>query len=210
MAAPPGSKQTAIVTGGRKKVSTTLPDGTEVIEEFDVQTDQLLVRKRRGKTVLGRELDWIYEVGAPPERHTIANDTLKESNANPIFSRADRIDCFEWRVRNLPFPKGTYSVIVDHSDRKIVIRTSNKKYYKRIAVEDMDRLQLPLEDAALQWDHDNNTLVVQYRKPQALIAAEREAAAARRKLGTQDDPGANDGGLPGHDGEQLPAQCAQQ
>jgi hypothetical protein len=46
-------------------------------------------------------------------------------------------DCFEWRVRNLPYPKPTYAVTLEQSDRKIVVRTSNKKYYKRIAIEDL-------------------------------------------------------------------------
>lgn len=191
--APPGAKQTAIITGGRKKVSTVLPDGAEVIEEFDLQTDQLLVRKRRAKTVLGRELDWVYEVGAPPPRATVANETLAENTANPVFTRADRIDCFEWRVRNLPYPKSTYSVTLDEADRKVVVRTSNKKYYKRIAIEDMDRLKLPLSADALDWTHENNTLIIQYKKPQQLMAAEREAAVARRKLGTADDPAAQAG-----------------
>jgi hypothetical protein len=204
---PPGSKQSAIVSGGRRKVHTILPDGSELMEEFELQTDQLVVRKRRGKTVLGRELDWNYEVGMAPQRATIAHETLAESGANPVFCRLDRIDCFEWRVRNLPYPKSTYSVTVNAADRKIIVRTSNKKYYKRIGIEDMDRLNMPLDEHALQWDHENSTLIVQYRKPQALIAAERQAAVARQKLGVAGDPSAPTVGGPAG-GEDV--QCPQQ
>jgi len=184
--APAGAKQTAIVSGGRRKVHTIMPDGSEMMEEFELQTDQLVVRKRRGKTVLGRELDWVYEVGLPPQRITIANETLAESGANPVFCRLDHIDRFEFRVRNLPYAKHNYSVTVDAAERKIVVRTANKKYYKCIAIEDMDRAGLPLDEHALAWEHENNTLIVQYRKPTQLIAAERQAAAARQKLGAAD------------------------
>jgi hypothetical protein len=207
---PAGAKQTAIVSGGHRKVHTIMPDGSEMMEEFELQTDALVVRKRRGKTVLGRELDWIYEVGLPPARVTIAHETLAESGANPLFCRLDRIDCFEWRVRNLPYPKPTYAVTLEQSDRKIVVRTANKKYYKRIAIEDLDRLGLPLEEGALSWEHENSTLIVQYRKPQQLIAAERAAAAARQKLGAADDAGGGGGGGGGGGAPKSDVQCPQQ
>ncbi len=45
----------------------------------------------------------------------------------PIFSRKDTRDTFQWRVRNLTYPADVYSVSVEAADRKIVIRTSNKK-----------------------------------------------------------------------------------
>ncbi|KAJ1628055.1 DPCD-like protein [Pavlovales sp. CCMP2436] len=211
MSAPPGARQTAIVSGGRRKVHSILPDGSEMMEEFELQTDQLVVRKRRGKTVLGRELEWAYEVGAAPARLTIANDTMRESGANPVLCRLDRVDCFEWRVRNLPYAKPNYSVTLEQSDRKIVVRTVNKKYYKRIAIEDMDRLGLPLDECALHWEHDNSTLVVQYRKPAELIAAERQAAVARHKLGDAslgDSSGAT--ALAAGKGGGDPVQCPQQ
>lgn len=204
----PGAKQSAIVSGGRRKVHTIMPDGSEVMEEFDLQTDQLVLRKRRGKTVLGRELDWVFEVGLAPQRVTIANDTLAESGANPIFCRLDRIDCFEFRVRNLPYPKSTYSVALDMSDRKIVVRTSNKKYFKRIPLEDMDRAGLPLDERALTWEYENNTLIVHYRKPAELVAAERQAAAARQKLGASDSADVAVG-MPGQREGDM-SQCAQQ
>jgi len=176
---PEGTTMTSMTSGGRRKVHYTLPDEAEVVEEYDVQTDELVVRKRRSKTVLGAFGEWVFEVGEAPVRMTIENDMMRPSNSNPVLVRKDRPHAFEWRVRNLPYPKSTYSVTVDTEQNQIVCRTSNKKYFKRIDVEDMDRARVPLEEAALSWSHENNTLIIQYKKPAAIIAIEREAKVAR-------------------------------
>ena len=62
-----GGTSTSIVSGGRRKVHTTYEDGREMVEEFDVVTDELMLRKvRHAKTALGREGSWVYEVGDEP------------------------------------------------------------------------------------------------------------------------------------------------
>lgn len=133
----------------------TFPDESEMVEEYDVQTDVLAVRKRRSKTILGALGEWVYEIGEAPARVTIEGDTLRPSLSNPVLVRTDRPHCFEWRVRNLPYPKPTYSVTIDQDQRQIVIRTSNKKYFKRIDIADLDRARLPIEDSALSWTHES-------------------------------------------------------
>ena len=35
---------------------------------------------------------------------------------------------FEWRVRNLPYPKDVYIVDVDDASQEIIIKTTIKKY----------------------------------------------------------------------------------
>ena len=187
---------TKMVSGGRRRVHYTFPDEGEMVEEYDLQTDELVVRKRRGKTVLGAVGAWEFEVGEAPERHTVANEMMQASSSNPIFTRKDRPHCFEWRIRNLPYPKPTYSVTVDAESRQLVVRTANKKYYKRITIEDLDRARLPLEEAPLSiedldrarlpieeaplsWTHENNTLVIQYKKPAAILQREKEAKIER-------------------------------
>ena len=139
----------------------------------------LLCGSARGKTVLGAQEDWTYEVGEAPARMTIENDMLRPNSSNPVFVRKDRPHAFEWRVRNLPYPKPTYSVTVDHEQNQIVIRTANKKYFKRIDVDDLDRVRVPLEDASLSWTHENSTLIVQYKKPAVILQKEKEAKVAR-------------------------------
>ena len=54
-----------------------------------------------------------------------------------------------------------------------MVRTTNKKYFKRINIEDMDWIQLPLEESSLQWSHENNTLIIQYLKPKQLMQFEK-------------------------------------
>ncbi|PNG99041.1 Protein DPCD, partial [Tetrabaena socialis] len=118
----------------------------------------------------------------------------------PLFSRKDTRDCFQWRVRNLPYPADCFQVCIDHAQRQLVVRTSNKKpaqrpprnnrrapttnrrhpnltaspnrrYYKRFPVPELDVLSLPLSDAALTWAHANATLVISYAKPPAVLQA---------------------------------------
>lgn len=45
----------------------------------------------------------------------------------PIFMRKDTKMSFQWRIRNLPYPKDVYSVSVDQKERCVVVRTTNKK-----------------------------------------------------------------------------------
>ena len=170
---------TTMSSGGRKKVHYTFPDESEMVEEYDLQTDELLVRKRCAKTTLGAKSDWTFEVGEPPARVTIENDMMRPSSSNPTLVRKDRVNAFEWRIRNLPYPKPTYSVTVDAEARQLVVRTTNKKYFKRISIEDMDRMKLPLEEKALTWTHENGTLIIHYAKPAAIVQREQQGKADR-------------------------------
>lgn len=36
----------------------------------------------------------------------------------------------------------------------------SSRYYKKFSVVDLDRCQLPLDDAAISFTHTNNTLIV--------------------------------------------------
>jgi len=178
---------TTMSSGGRKKVHYTYPDGGELVEEYDIQTDALVVRKRRVKTMLGGQGEWVYEVGEAPARVTIENDMLRPSNSNPQLVRNDRPHAFEWRIRNLAYPKSTYSVTIDQEQRQIVVRTSNKKYFKRINIEDLDRMRLPIEESAMSWTHENSTLIILYKKPSTIIQAERDAKLARHAAPDEKD-----------------------
>merc|ERR1712216_215619 len=126
---------------------------------------------------------------------------MRPSSVNPILVRKDRINAFEWRVRNLPYPKPTYSVIVEAEARQLVVRTANRKYFKRIDIEDLDRMRLPLDEKALSWTHENNTLIIQYKKPAEVMQREQQAKAERL---TAPDEAAKP---PGPDGD---VDCKQQ
>eukprot|EP00736_Rhodelphis_marinus_P010880 Rmarinus@m.14045 len=181
---------TSVVAGGVKKFHTTYPDGSEMVEEYDVKTDDLLVRKTRRKQALGGEGEWEYEVGIPPKQQAAAvleQGGMVESSKNPIFTRKDMEQYFQWRIRNLPYPKDVYSVTVDERAREIVVRTSNKKYYKRFNIPDLDRLALPVEEKAVSWKHENCTLIIRYQKPDAALSAEVKAKAERSKMKARKD-----------------------
>lgn len=67
----------------------------------------------------------LYAVPPPPPDGLM--DYCWVVAAQPVFTRTDTKSAFQWRVRNLPYPQDTYSVTVEVAERKIVIRTTNKK-----------------------------------------------------------------------------------
>ena len=169
----------SVVVDGRRRIHSTSEDGSEMIEEFDAKTHELLLRKRRQKTVLGAEGDWVIEVGAVSAIPT-GNADIALNASNPVFSRLDTKENFQWRIRNLPYDQSVYSVTIEN-DLEIVVRTSNKKYYKRIDIPDMKRLSLKLNSAALVWKHQHNTLVITYAKPPQVLEAEKKHLAEALK-----------------------------
>jgi len=172
---PTEPKKLCVRADGRKKVHTTNPDGSELVEEYDEKTDVLLLRKSRKPTTLGGEGEWVFEVGQAPEKaFDPHSDMMRASSSNPIFLRKDTPEHFQWRIRNLSYPANVYSVSIDHEKQQIVVRTSNKKYFKRIDVVDLGRLGLKLKDESLSWKHQHNTLIISYARPLEVAKAEQE------------------------------------
>ncbi|EAW49755.1 deleted in a mouse model of primary ciliary dyskinesia, isoform CRA_b [Homo sapiens] len=180
------AQKTALLQDGRRKVHYLFPDGKEMAEEYDEKTSELLVRKWRVKSALGAMGQWQLEVGdpAPLGAGNLGPELIKESNANPIFMRKDTKMSFQWRIRNLPYPKDVYSVSVDQKERCIIVRTTNKKYYKKFSIPDLDRHQLPLDDALLSFAHANCTLIISYQKPKEVVVAESELQKELKKVKT--------------------------
>lgn len=180
---PDQPQRLCMKSDGRKKIHTTYPDGSEMVEEFDERTDVLLLRKVRKAAPLGsKEPEWIYEVGQAPEAaFDPHSDIMRASASNPIFLRKDTPEHFQWRVRNLPYPADVYSITIDHEKQEIVVRTSNKKYYKRIQVPDLARLGLKMQDNALTWKHQHNTLVISYARPAEVVEHEQKALREAEK-----------------------------
>ncbi|XP_053928280.1 protein DPCD isoform X4 [Cuculus canorus] len=156
------ASKTALLQDGKRKIHYLFEDGKEMAEEYEVKTGQLVSRKWREKNTLGGSGKWQVEVGEPalPLLEALESDLIKESSSNPVFMRKDTRTSFQWRIRNLPYPKEVYSVSVEKEQRCCVIRTTNKKYYKKFSIPDLDRYQLPLDTAALSFTHANNTLII--------------------------------------------------
>jgi hypothetical protein len=183
---PNEPKRVCVKSDGRKKVHTTYPDGSELVEEFDERTDVLLLRKSRKATTLGGEAEWVFEVGQAQEKVFDPHaDLMRASSSNPIFLRKDTPEHFQWRIRNLTYPANVYSVTVDHEKQQIVVRTSNKKYFKRIDVEDLARLNLKLKEESLSWKHQHNTLIISYARPIEVVKAEQESLKMVEKSGVK-------------------------
>ena len=58
-----------------------------------------------------------------------------------------------------------------------MVRTSNKKYFKRFDIPDMKRLKLPLEESAVAWKYQHNTLIIGYDKPEKITELEKKKIA---------------------------------
>jgi len=155
---------------GRKKLHTTYPDGSEQVDEYDEKTKELLLRKTRAPKPFGGDGPWVIEVGSEEKRQfDPAAELLAESSSAPIFVRKDTSDTFQWRIRNLTYPKDVYNVSVDEEKQQIVIRTSNKKYFKRIDIPDMARQKLKLDPMCVTWEYKHNTLIISYPKPDEVM-----------------------------------------
>ncbi|KAL4639971.1 protein DPCD isoform X1 [Arapaima gigas] len=183
------SRKTALIHDGKRKVHYLFSDGKELAEEYDMATDELLVRKWRKKNTMGGQGPWEVEVGEPtPSIESVLEpNVIKENCSNPLFMRKDTKMNFQWRIRNLPYPKDVYIVFVEPKERCCIIRTTNKKYYKKFSIPDMDRCHLPLECSALTFTHANNTLIISYKKPKEILTLEQELIRNLKKLKSVSD-----------------------
>lgn len=129
--------------GSSKMIRTTEEDGWQLVDEYAEKTPPRMP-------------------SPSPEQES---GSIAQCIDNPTFSQEDTSDHFQWIVTNLPYPASTYDIKVDSVRQQIVIRTSNKKYYKRIDVPDLANRGLPLSENLLNWKHSQNRLVVSYRKP---------------------------------------------
>ena len=163
-----------VIAGGRRKVHYLYTDESEMVEEFDINSNECLLRKVKKHKDFGTS-EWEYEIGHPIDvNFNPETDILAPSSKNPIFTRKDTEARFEWRIRNLVYPKEVYSVEVDHNKQEIVLRTSNKKYFKRFCISDLKRAGIKLEARLLDIEYANNTLVVSYSKPEEILKEERK------------------------------------
>ena len=154
------------------------PDNTELIEELDVNTNEVLVRKwkRPKDNTVGTQQtpEWEYEIGEDTKRFNPETDVMAISDKNPQFMRKDTANRFEWRIRTLPYPKDTYIIEVDHDKQQLVLKTTNKKYYKRIDIPDLKRVQLQIQDENVAWKYANATVIISYDKPAEVKQKEKE------------------------------------
>lgn len=205
--------QKAIISQGKKIICFLLPPSftEELHEEYDVITDELLLRKYRKKATIGSYSNWEVEVGlgsssAAAVAGTVGGgfvperDLMKESSSMPVVMRKDTKEAIQFRIRNLNYDKDVFSVSIDAGDTNtLVVRTSNKKYFKKLQIPELMRMKVPLEQASVSFEHERGTLIISYQKPLFLLAQEHEERKLRSTFKFQrlDDPKSAEGGAAG-------------
>ncbi|XP_013191136.2 protein DPCD isoform X1 [Amyelois transitella] len=171
-----GAEKSCLKEDKIKKVHYKFEDGREMVEEYNTDTEVLLRRAWKVKGKLGGEGKWEVEVGDPIPDATPNTETAEiiESQDQPILTRRNTRVNLEWRIRNLPYPLETYSISANNDEKCIIVRTTNKKYFKKLQVPEIARLGQPLEQANIQSTHQFNTLIIMYKKPQQLLDMDKE------------------------------------
>jgi len=137
------------------------------------------LRKENG--VGSRESKWEIEVGED-NQGAGEDEMLVASSDQPCLFRKDTKDSFQWRVRNIEYAQEVYNITADLEKNEIVVRTTNKKWFKRIPIPDMDRMGLKVEQAGLKFTHANRTLVISYTKPGVILEAEAKLRKERASM----------------------------
>jgi protein DPCD len=81
-----------------------------------------------------------------------------------------------------------YAVSIEND--KVVVRTSNKKYFTKIPIPDLERAGMKLEDPCLSFDWKDDVLVISYQKPHTILELEHKERADR---GSMDSKAAKEG-----------------
>ena len=88
----------------------------------------------------------------------------------------------------------TYSLSVDDEKQTLVLRTTNKKYFKVFKVPTLVRAGLALQVSSVKISHDaggSGTLVISYAKPDSILDEERNARASAKKASSHASNGVN-------------------
>ena len=68
-------------SNGRRKLHYLYQDQTELVEELDINTDEVLLRKWKRPNPMGKE-EWDYEIGDDPTPFNPESDLLTAAKAN--------------------------------------------------------------------------------------------------------------------------------
>ena len=177
-----GGSRTYLISGDFIKFHTVFKDGTEIVEEYSLYSEEIESRRVKKVSMTGKE-NWTTEIGEEIRRNNNEDFLIKVNNDNnPIFIRKDTKENFEFRIRNLKGDADNFLVDIDKDKDEIVIRTKNKKYYKRFNIPDLKRLNLNLNGNNLKVNFTNNVLVITYKKPIEILNTEKEIIDEIRKI----------------------------
>ena len=129
----------------------------------------------------GKE-NWTTEIGEEIKPRNNDDFLIKENSNNPLFIRKDTAKEFQWRIRNLKGDADNFMVECDKDKQQIVIKTKNKKYYKRFNIPDLERLNIKLDETLMKVNFVNNTLIISYTKPKEVLDSEKEILDEIRRI----------------------------
>ena len=173
--------RTYLINGDYIKFHTVFKDGSEIVEEYGIYSEELESRRVKKIGMTGKE-QWTTEIGEELKPRSIDEFLIRENDNNPLFIRKDTQKEFQWRIRNLKGDADNFMVECDKDKQQIVIRTKNKKYYKRFGIPDLERLNLKLDESLMKVNFVNNTLIISYTKPKEALEAESEILGEIRRI----------------------------
>ena len=173
--------RTYLINGDFIKFHTVFKDGSEIVEEYGIYSEELESRRVKKISMTGKE-QWITEIGEEIKPRSNDEFLIKENDNNPLFIRKDTNKEFQWRIRNLKGDADNFMVECDKDKQQIVIRTKNKKYYKRFNIPDLERLNIKLDESLMKVNFVNNTLIISYTKPKEALEAENEILEEVRRV----------------------------
>ena len=155
------AKKTSMITGKIRKIHYTFPNGKEMVEEYSMETG--VVQRRCWK--LSKELmgDPKWEIELGEELNIPGKDpsfSVREDNESPTLTKRITKKNIEWRIRNLPYPIENYQVSADPDKNCIIVRTTNKKYYKIITVPELERCSIQPKQENIAIFHQYSTLII--------------------------------------------------
>ena len=173
--------RTYLINGDYIKFHTVFKDGSEIVEEYGIYSEELESRRVKKIGMTGKE-QWTTEIGEEIKPRSNDEFLIRENDNNPLFIRKDTQKEFQWRIRNLKGDADNFMVECDKDKQQIVIRTKNKKYYKRFGIPDLERLNIKLDENLMKVNFVNNTLIISYTKPKEALDAESEILNEIRRI----------------------------
>nr|BAN21104.1 conserved hypothetical protein [Riptortus pedestris] len=182
------AEKTCLIQDGKKKVHYKFQDGEEMAEEYNIETNSLLRRAWKRGNDLSKKGHWEIEVGDPePDPTSLDSVGLKEQANSPYIIKRVTKKALEWRIRNLPYPLEVYSVTAEPENKCITVRTSNKKYFKKIGIPELERANLLPEQKNIDISYKFGTLIITYTKPSEVIQMERAVLEEIKSVNTIQD-----------------------
>ena len=173
--------RTYFINGDFIKFHTVFKDGREIVEEYGLFSEELESRKVKNVSMTGKE-QWVTEIGEDIKAKINDDFLIRENSCNPVFIRKDTKAEFQWRIRNLVGDAGNFMVECDKDKQQIVVRTKNKKYYKRFNIPDLERLNVQLDESLLKVNFMSGTLIITYKKPKEVLESENEILNEIRRI----------------------------